>query len=100
MSEKKISVFMAFDNDTKELWFVDCAEKLSRRLQKISLTTKPLSLDALKAMVYDSERKDRQDCVVDVEGWFYDSRRVRGLEKGLFAQDLFTDRSAHESVSR
>lgn len=90
-SEQKISVICAFDNDRKEMWYVDSREKLSRRLQHISLAIPPMTLGGLKAMVYDTERKDRTDCVVDVEGWFYHSRRARGLEKGLFAQHRFTD---------
>jgi hypothetical protein len=89
MTERKISVSMAFDNETEETRFVDSAEKLPRRLQMISLTTKPMSLDQLKALVYDCERKHRQDCVVDVDGWFYSSRHARDLWKGLFNRQLF-----------
>jgi hypothetical protein len=86
MSEQKLSVICAFDARTKEMWYVDSREKLSRRLQSISLALRPITLVDLRAMVYDSERKDRVDCVVDIDGWFYTSRRARGLEKGLFAQ--------------
>jgi len=92
MSENKLSVVCAFDNDSKEMWYVDSREKLSRRLQAVSLALPPTTLGNLKAMVYDDERQGH-DCVVDVEEWFYNTRRSRGLEKGLFAQQLFlTDR--------
>ena len=95
MSENKVTVHTAFDTGEKELWFVDSCDKLPRRIQKLALTIKPLSLADLKALVYDTERKDRTDSVVDVDGWFYSSRRLRGLEKGLFAQDVFAgNRSA------
>ena len=92
MSENKLSVVCAFDNGTREMWYVDSREKLSRRLEKVSLALPPLTLGALKAMVYDDERKG-QNCIVDIEEWFYSTRRSRGIEKGLFAQQLFlTDR--------
>jgi len=90
MDGQKIIVICAFDTATQEMWYVDTREKLSRRLQQVSLAMPPITLGALKALSYDTERKDRTDCVVDVEGWFYHSRRARGLEKGLFAQHLFT----------
>jgi hypothetical protein len=88
MSERKFNVICAFDHERKELWYVDSREKLSRRLQAISLAIPPMTLGDLKAMIYDEERKG-QDAVVDIDGWFYSSRRARGLEKGLFARHLF-----------
>jgi hypothetical protein len=85
-------VVCAYDARTKEIWYVDTRDKLSRRLQSISLALRPITLGDLRAMVYDSERKDRVDCVVDIDGWFYNTRRARGLEQGLFAQGyLFPD---------
>jgi hypothetical protein len=87
MREGKLEIYMAFDNREKELWFVDSPEKFTRLMRTLSLK-RPMTLVDLKAMVYHSER-DKQDCVVDIEGWFYTSRRARGLEKGLFAQHLF-----------
>jgi hypothetical protein len=92
MGERKIEIYMAFDNRENELWFVDSAEKLSRLMRTLSLK-RPMTIDHLKATVYDCERLHRQDCVVDVEGWLYTSRRARGLEKGLFAQQLFVSES-------
>jgi hypothetical protein len=96
MREEKLEIYMAFDNREKELWFVDSPEKFTRLMRTLSLK-RPMTLDHLKAMVYDSERLHRQDCVVDVEGWFYTSRRARGLETGLFAQQLFaSERPANQ----
>jgi hypothetical protein len=88
MSEQKITVICAFDTARKETWYVDSREKLSRRLAAVSLAIPPVTLGNLKAMVYEDELKG-QDAVVDIDGWFYSSRRARGLEKGLFAQHLF-----------
>ena len=99
MSEPKLSVICAFDTRTKEMWYVDSREKLSRRLQTISLALRPITLGDLRAMVYDSERKDRQDCVVDVDGWVYSTGQARGLEKGLFAQpslSFFSENPANQ----
>lgn len=97
MGQNKLSVVCAFDNATGEMWYVDAREKLSRRLHAIALAIPPLTLGSLKTMVYDDERKG-QDCVVDVEEWFYSTRRSRGLERGLFAQQpLFVpNRPAHQ----
>ena len=92
MYERKITVICAFDVARKEMWYVDSREKLTRRLQHLSLAIPPMTLGDLKALVYDTERKDKQDCVVDVDDWYYHSRRARGLAKGLFAQELFPDR--------
>jgi hypothetical protein len=86
--EQKVNVICAFDHQAGEMWYVDTREKLSRRLLAVSLDIPPLTLDKLKAMIYDEERKG-QDAVVDIDGWFYSSRRARGLDKGLFAQHLF-----------
>jgi hypothetical protein len=85
MSERKLNVICAFDARTEETWYVDSREKLARRLQPVSIAIPPLTLGALKAMIYDNER-EKQDAVVDIDGWYYHSRRARGLEKGLFAQ--------------
>jgi hypothetical protein len=83
MSERVLEVYMAFDNREKELWFVDAPEKLNRLMRSLSLK-RSMTLPDLKASVYDSER-DRQDCVVDVEGWVYRTKRVQTFDKGLFA---------------
>jgi hypothetical protein len=91
MREEKLEIYMAFDNREKELWFVDSPEKLTRLMRTLSLKRR-MTLAELKASVYDSEREN-QDCVVDVEGWFYTSRRARGLKKGLFAQRSFVSES-------
>jgi hypothetical protein len=75
---------MAFDNRENELWFVDAREKLSNRLRQLSLKRR-MTLEALKSSVYDSEHRDRQDCVVNVDGWVYRTRRAQTLDDGLFS---------------
>lgn len=81
----KIEIHVGSDPKTQQMWFVDSPEKFPRLVRNLSLKMRPRELDRLKALVYDTERQG-QDCVVDVEGWTYDSRRLRGLAKGLFAQ--------------
>ena len=80
----KIRVHMAFDSREQRMWFVDSLEKLPRRIASLSLA-KAMEFGNLKAMVYDTEHV-KTDCVVDVDGWVYDSRRARGIERGLFEQ--------------
>jgi hypothetical protein len=83
MGERVIEVSMAFDNRNKELWFVDAPEKLTKLLRTISLK-RGMTLSNLKATVYDSER-DGEHCVVDVDGWVYQTRHVQALDLDLIA---------------
>ena len=80
----KLEVYIGYDSKTLETYFVDSLEKLPRRIRSISLKASPRDLAHLKALVYDTERQ-KEKCVVDVEGWIYNTKRAERLEKGFFA---------------
>ena len=82
--EPKINVYFAYDQQKGEMWAVDDLAKLPTRLVKVAIAARPLRLENLKALVYDSER-DNTVCLADVTGWTYDSRLAQAAAKGLFA---------------
>jgi hypothetical protein len=89
----KMEVYIGYDSRTGLTYFVDSLEKLPRRIRPISLKSKPLDLARLKALVYDTERL-KEKCVVDVDGWIYDTEKASRLVQ-RFPLFTVTDRPAH-----
>ena len=83
-SEPKINVSFAYDRQKGQMWVVDDVAKLPSHLVKVAIAAKPLRLENVKALVYDSER-DNTVCLANVTGWTYDSRLAQAAAKGLFA---------------
>jgi hypothetical protein len=90
----KLEVYIGYDHRTGLTYFVDSLEKLPRRIRSISLKSKPLDLAHLKALVYDTERL-KEKCVVDVDGWIYDTEKAARLVQ-RFPLFTVTDRPADE----
>jgi len=90
----KMEVYIGYDSRTGLTYFVDSLEKLPRRIRPISLKSKPLDLARLKALVYDTERL-KEKCVVDVDGWIYDTEKAARLVQ-RFPLFTVTDRPADE----
>jgi hypothetical protein len=82
--DPKINVYFAYDKHENQMWAVDDLAKLPAHLVRVAIAGKPLRLEKLKALVYDSER-DNTVCFADVSGWKYDTRRAQAAAKGLFA---------------
>ena len=71
-------IFIGYDPDRREIWFVDSVDKLPAAIA-FSIPAPARDLNSVKALVCDTERAGEY-CVADVDGWRYSTKKARRLE--------------------